>query len=185
MKNKKFLFPFFFLVFLVLIFSSNTVFADSSSDVNYDNCMWDSDIRSSMRHFFIYKVADKYCDDNKRVGEDSCRCTKQYDSEPEPDHLVGVTIPNPLKHDNLESLIDAIVVFIRNVALMIAPIIFIIAGLMYYFAGGDPEKAKTATNLIKWAIVGLAIIIVASGITAVITSIMGVDMDPLSSLLLN
>ncbi len=92
-----------------------------------------------------------------------------------PFYVFGVTIPNPLGHDTFGDLIHAIVSFVRNVALMIAPIIFIIAGLMYYFAGGSPEKAKDATNLIKWALVGLAIILVANGITAVIKDIMGVD----------
>ncbi len=96
-----------------------------------------------------------------------------------------VTIPNPLGYDTFGELIHAIISFIRNVALMIAPIIFIIAGLMYYFAGGNPEKAKTATNMIKWTLIGLAIILVANGITAVITDIMGVDTDPYSLLLLN
>ncbi len=86
-----------------------------------------------------------------------------------------ITIPNPIGYDTFGELIHAIVSFIRNVALMLAPIIFIIAGLMYYFAGGNPEKAKQATDLIKWALVGLAIILVANGITAVIKDIMGVD----------
>ncbi len=96
----------------------------------------------------------------------------------------GVTIPNPIGYDTFGELIHAIVSFIRNVALMLAPIIFIIAGLMYYFAGGDPDKAKNATNMIKWTLIGLAIILVANGITAVVSDIMGVDPDPYSLLLL-
>ena len=89
--------------------------------------------------------------------------------------VFGTTIPNPLGHDTFGDLIHAIVSFVRNVALMIAPIIFIIAGLMYYFSAGNAEQAKKATNLIKWAIVGLAIILVANGITAIVKDIMGVD----------
>lgn len=86
-----------------------------------------------------------------------------------------VTIPNPIGYNSVAELIHGVVNFIRNVALMIAPIIFIIAGLMYYFAGGNPEKAKNATNLIKYAIIGLVIILIANGITAVIKDIMGVN----------
>lgn len=89
--------------------------------------------------------------------------------------LAQVTIQNPIGYSSLGELIHGIVSFIRNVALMIAPIIFIIAGLMYYFAGGNPEKAKNATNLIKYAIIGLVIILIANGITAVIKDIMGVN----------
>ncbi len=86
-----------------------------------------------------------------------------------------VTIPNPIGYNSIGELIHGVVNFIRNVALMIAPIIFIIAGLMYYFAGGNPEQAKKATNLIKYAIIGLVIILIANGITAVIKDIMGVS----------
>jgi len=93
--------------------------------------------------------------------------------------LSGVTIDNPLGHDTFGELIHAIVSFIRNLALMIAPIIFIVAGLMYYFSGGNPDKAKQATDLIKWALVGLVIILIANGITAVVKDIMGLD-DPYS-----
>jgi len=53
--------------------------------------------------------------------------------------------------------------------------IFIIAGLKYYFAGGSPEKVKGATDLVKYAIIGLVIILIANGITAVIKDIMGVS----------
>jgi hypothetical protein len=92
-----------------------------------------------------------------------------------PCFVVAVDIPNPVPCDDIPCLLNMVVGFIRNVALMIAPIIFIIAGLMYYFAGGNPEKAKNATNLIKYAIIGLVIILIANGITAVIKDIMGVN----------
>jgi len=90
-----------------------------------------------------------------------------------PVFVFGIEIPNPIEHESLEDLIHAIVSFIRNVALALAPIIFIFAGLKYYFAGGSPEKAKEATNLIKWALIGLVIILIANGITAVIRDVMG------------
>ncbi len=89
--------------------------------------------------------------------------------------LAQTSIPNPIGYDSFPALINGIVSFIRNLALVVAPIIFLIAGFMYYFSGGNPDKAKDATNLIKWAVVGLVIILIANGITAVITNIMGVD----------
>ncbi len=85
------------------------------------------------------------------------------------------TIPNPLGYDTLGEIINALVVFIRNIALALAPVIFIIAGLRYFLAGGNPDEAKKATELIKWAVIGLVIILIANGITAVVTNIMGVD----------
>ncbi len=84
------------------------------------------------------------------------------------------TIENPLGHDTFADLINAIVVFVRTVALFVAPIVFIVAGFMYYTAGGNPEQAKKATDLIKYAVVGLVIILIANGITYLIADIMGV-----------
>ncbi len=92
-----------------------------------------------------------------------------------PLYSFGVEIPPPTDHETLADLINDIIAFIRTVALVIAPIIFIFAGLKYYFAGGSPEKAKEATNLIKWALIGLAIVLVADGIASVIADIMGVE----------
>ncbi len=86
-----------------------------------------------------------------------------------------VTIPNPLGYDTFGEVINAIVVFIRNVALALAPLVFIYAGLKYFFSGGDPKEAQKAADLIKWAIIGLAIILIANGITSVIIDVMGVN----------
>jgi len=84
-------------------------------------------------------------------------------------------VPNPMGFDNIPDFLHAIVSFIRNIALAVAPIIFIIGGIMYYFSGGNPEKAQQATNLMKWALVGLVIILIANGITAVIRDVMGAN----------
>ncbi len=84
-----------------------------------------------------------------------------------------IEIPNPLQYDTLEELVQAIITFIRNVALIIAPVIFIYSGFQYYMAAGEPNKAQEAANTIKWAIIGLAIILIAEGIAYVIIDVMG------------
>lgn len=89
--------------------------------------------------------------------------------------LGQVTIDNPIKHGTFSELITAIIRFIRNIALVAAPIIFVIAGFMYYLAAGNPEQVKKATDLIKWAVIGLVIILIAEGISMVIRGVMGVD----------
>lgn len=89
--------------------------------------------------------------------------------------LGQVRIDNPIEHDTFSELITAIIKFIRTLALVAAPIIFIIAGLMYYLAAGNPEQVKKATDLMKWAAIGLVIILIAEGISMVIRGVMGVD----------
>lgn len=101
--------------------------------------------------------------------------------------VVGqVSIPPITEHETFSELIAAIIKFIRNIALVAAPIIFIYAGLKYYFAGGCPEKVKEATDIIKWAVVGLIVILIAEGIAMVIRGVMGVDEEGrISQILLN
>ncbi len=89
--------------------------------------------------------------------------------------LGQVTIDNPIKHGTFSELVTAIIGFIRTIALVAAPIVFIIAGLMYYMAAGNPEQVKKATDLMKWAAIGLVIILIAEGISMVIRGVMGVD----------
>lgn len=89
--------------------------------------------------------------------------------------LGQVRIDNPIQHGTFSELISAIIRFLRNIALVGAPIVFVVAGMMYYLAGGNPEQAKKATDLIKWAAIGLVIILIAEGISHVIRGVMGVD----------
>ena len=86
----------------------------------------------------------------------------------------SAVLENPIEHGSIPEIIDAFVDFMTMVAFAIAPIIFIWAGFKFYFAGGDPNKAKEAISLVKWAVVGLAIIIVANGIIYVIQDILDV-----------
>ncbi len=89
--------------------------------------------------------------------------------------VLGVTIESPIKHKDFSELVAAIIEFVRNIALVAAPIVFIVAGLMYYLAAGNPDQLKKATDLIKWAAIGLVIILIAEGISKVIRGVMGVD----------
>jgi hypothetical protein len=84
-----------------------------------------------------------------------------------------ISLENPLTYDTIDELIEAVINFITMVAFAIAPIIFIWGGMKFYFAGGDPNKVKEATALIKWAVVGLTIVIVANGIIYVIQDVIG------------
>ncbi len=97
------------------------------------------------------------------------------DNNNDNDNDKTIKLENPLKIGSIKELVEALVDFITKLAIAISPIIFIWAGFLFYFAGGDPEKVKTATNLIKWAVIGLAIIIVANGIVYVIGDIIGVE----------
>jgi len=75
-----------------------------------------------------------------------------------------IIIDNPIKHKTFEELINAIIVFLRNLALVVTPLIFVFAGYQFVMSQGDPAKVKTAQQMMLWASVGLGLILIAEGI---------------------
>lgn len=76
----------------------------------------------------------------------------------------GSTIPGVL---------DNIIEFLRDyIAPPIVAIMVIFGGFQMLFAQGDPERFSTGKKTILYAVVGYIIIIVASGISSLIESIL-------------
>lgn len=89
-----------------------------------------------------------------------------------------VRIENPLKANTFWEFIDNIINFIFYLAIAIAPIMFIIAGFWFIGAAGDPEKIKTAKQMILWTLVGLVIVFSAKGLIALFQEIF--EITPIS-----
>jgi hypothetical protein len=85
------------------------------------------------------------------------------------------TIRNPLSVNSFEELLDAFVNFIFWVGITLAPVMLIIAGFLYVTSSGSPEKVATAKRWIIWTLVGLAVVLLAKGLVAVLQSIIGVE----------
>lgn len=82
--------------------------------------------------------------------------------------FADVAITNPIGGENgsdsLEEFILKIAKFLFNIALVLAPIMFVIGGLYYITAQGDPAKIKKAGDLIIWTAIGLIVIMITTGI---------------------
>ena len=76
----------------------------------------------------------------------------------------GVVIENPIKAESFEDFVGLIAKWLFNIALVIAPIMFVIGGIYYTTAQGDPAKIKKAGDLITWTAVGLILIMLTNGI---------------------
>jgi hypothetical protein len=76
----------------------------------------------------------------------------------------GVTITNPIAAESFEDFIGLIAKWLFNVALVVAPIMFVIGGFYYITAQGDPAKIKKAGDLITWTAIGLIVIMLTNGI---------------------
>ena len=78
--------------------------------------------------------------------------------------LADVTIDNPITAESFEEFVGDIAKWLFNVALVVAPIMFVIGGFYYITAQGDPAKIKKAGDLITWTAIGLILIMLTTGI---------------------
>jgi len=83
------------------------------------------------------------------------------------------TIQNPLAYGKFEDLVNAIIGFLIKIGIPIASVMFVIAGVVFVTSSGDPNKVKTAKNIMIYTAVGLAVILVASGLIKVLQSLLG------------
>ena len=83
-------------------------------------------------------------------------------------------IENPLKYGTFEAIVGAISKFLFNIGLALASVMLVIAGFMYVTSAGDPNRVGTAKKLVLYTLIGLAIILLASGLIKVLESILGV-----------
>lgn len=70
--------------------------------------------------------------------------------------------------NSLEQLVNAIKGPLWVVFGLVALICFVIAGISFLTAGGDPDKVKTARTAFLWGIVGIVVGIVAYSIVTII-----------------
>lgn len=83
----------------------------------------------------------------------------------------AIEITNPLDYDTFEELIQAIIVFLRNLALVVTALVIVLAGFYFVTAAGDPAKVTRARQMIFYALIGLAIVLAAEGIVALMEKV--------------
>lgn len=86
--------------------------------------------------------------------------------------VAQIKIENPLQADTFQELIDNLLNFLFTLALALFPLMIVIAGLYFVTAGGDPEKVKTAKNIILYTVVGFLIILLAKGFIAFLKQVL-------------
>jgi len=88
---------------------------------------------------------------------------------------LAIEFQNPLEYDTFAELVNAIMNFIFVIAIVTVPLVVIIGAFQLMTAAGDPKKIGTGKNMIVYALVGLAIILFARGLIAMIKQAMGVQ----------
>lgn len=80
-----------------------------------------------------------------------------------------IEIPNPLKYKTIEELINSIITLIFYIAIVVGPLMVMIAALYFIMAAGDPEKIKKGKQIIIYTFIGLLIVFLAKALVSVIT----------------
>ena len=85
-----------------------------------------------------------------------------------------VCICNPIQATEFEGIIDNIIDFIFKIALVLAPLMVVIGGVLLVTSGGNAQQITQAKNLILWTAIGFFILLLAKGILSLIEQILGV-----------
>ena len=81
----------------------------------------------------------------------------------------SLNISNPLGGtSDITTLVKNIINFLIILAVPITAILIVYAGFLYITSAGNDEKVKTAQKALIWAIIGFAIILVASSVPTII-----------------
>jgi len=102
-------------------------------------------------------------------GDGICEDGENCQNCPDDCHLC-----NPLGYTTFGELVVRITNLIFNFALILAPLLLIVAGFYFTTAGGDPGRINTAKDIAKFTIIGLTIILLARALIEMIQSVLGV-----------
>ncbi|MEX2052844.1 MAG: hypothetical protein WD898_01295, partial [Candidatus Paceibacterota bacterium] len=81
-------------------------------------------------------------------------------------------ISNPLGVDNFQDLINILAKWIFNLAIPIAIIMIIYAGILMLTSGDNPGRFQQGTKALKYAVIGLAVVLIGRGFVTLIKSIL-------------
>lgn len=89
----------------------------------------------------------------------------------------GVTVCSQLgsggPSETLTTIVDRITSWLLKAAFVVAPTMFVIAGLLFYGAGGDSSKVKLAKKIALWSFVGLMLILFSRAFESLLNYILG------------
>jgi len=88
--------------------------------------------------------------------------------------IAQVTIKNPIKYNNFCSLLtEGIIPAVAGIIGALGTLMIVVAGFLFMTSAGSPEKVKSAKTALFYAIMGILIALLASGIVATVKSILG------------
>ena len=87
--------------------------------------------------------------------------------------FINIQLTNPLNANSLQEAIDDLINILFVLAFGIAPVLLIWAGFLILFKSDDAKERNKARNIILWVLIGLAVIVLAKTLPAVISGALG------------
>ena len=85
-------------------------------------------------------------------------------------------ICNPMTNNDFESLVKSVVAFLYKLGLYaVAPLMIVIGGFQIMTAGANSENVTKGKNAIMWAVIGIIVLILASGLVSLVKDILEVQ----------
>ena len=88
---------------------------------------------------------------------------------------IGQKFPDEYTADDALKILPTVVGYVYGFFLVIVVLMIIISGYMFVTAGGSPEKVTTARNVLMYALIGLAVAVLAKRLIALVAKLAGTD----------
>jgi len=86
--------------------------------------------------------------------------------------IVGAAkIENPIKSESFTELLQAIIEWITDIAVVIAPLIIVYGGFLHITSAGDPAKSSQGKKVILYAAIGLLVALLAKSLIGILEEI--------------
>jgi hypothetical protein len=83
-------------------------------------------------------------------------------------NALALEIPNPLVAGDIPTLVDKIATWLLEIGAVIATIIVLWAAFLFMTSGGNEARVTMARKTLWYAIIGMAVLLLAKGVTSII-----------------
>lgn len=87
--------------------------------------------------------------------------------------LAQIDIPNPIEAESFDVIINNIIDFIWGIALVLAPLMIVWAGILLVTAAGNSDQIRKAKNIILYTLAGFIVILLSKGLVTILRDMLG------------
>lgn len=84
-------------------------------------------------------------------------------------------IENPINAKEFKDVVSRFADYALTILGPLSIIVVLAAGAMYMTAGGNPERLKRANKTLLWAVIGIAIVLLAKSAELIMRDLLGVE----------